>query len=99
MASLADGVAQLDISAPDDLTVSGPDYSSISSSTALVSPTGEEFELISTRLQDLMEEGRGETIFDLGMCSLTHFYRFMYYTNKPSPSLYRCASGRQLRRV
>lgn len=56
----------MDISAPEDLTASGPDYSSIASASALVSPSEQQFELISSRLEDLMEEGRGETIVDLG---------------------------------
>jgi len=43
------------------------DYSSINSSMALVAPTEEEYELILTRIKNLMEEGRGETIFEVGV--------------------------------
>jgi len=42
------------------------DYSSINRATALVSPTEQEYELITSKVKDLMEEGRGETIFELG---------------------------------
>ena len=45
----------------------GPDCSSIALSTALVSPTEKEFELIEERINGLMDEGRGECIFDLGV--------------------------------
>ena len=34
-------------------------------STALVSPTEDEYELILTKIRNLMEEGRGETIFEV----------------------------------
>jgi len=43
------------------------DYSSINSSMALVAPTEEEYELILTRIKNLMEDGRGETIFEVGV--------------------------------
>eukprot|EP00090_Calanus_glacialis_P046457 TRINITY_DN9139_c0_g1_i1.p1 TRINITY_DN9139_c0_g1~~TRINITY_DN9139_c0_g1_i1.p1 ORF type:complete len:617 (-),score=223.93 TRINITY_DN9139_c0_g1_i1:54-1904(-) len=42
------------------------DYSSINRATALVSPTEQEYELITSKVRDLMEEGRGETIMELG---------------------------------
>merc|ERR1712142_479509 len=42
------------------------DYSSINRATALVSPTEHEYELITSKVRDLLEEGRGETIFELG---------------------------------
>lgn len=45
----------------------GPDYSSISASKALISPNEAQFELILQRVRDLMEEGRGETIYDVGV--------------------------------
>ena len=38
---------------------SSVDYSSISGLNALISPGEKEFELITQRLRDLMEEGRG----------------------------------------
>ena len=34
-------------------------------STALVSPSEDEYELILTKIRNLMEEGRGETIFEV----------------------------------
>ncbi|XP_023327469.1 GTP-binding protein 1 [Eurytemora carolleeae] len=43
------------------------DYSTINRSTALVSPTEDEYELILTKIRNLMEEGRGETIFEVGV--------------------------------
>ncbi|TRY73243.1 hypothetical protein TCAL_07399 [Tigriopus californicus] len=44
-----------------------PDYSSIAASTSLISPNESQFELILQRVRDLMEEGRGETIYDVGI--------------------------------
>lgn len=43
------------------------DYSSVASAHALVSPSEQEFDLITRRVKDLMEEGRGECIFDVGV--------------------------------
>ena len=36
-------------------------------STPLYSPTSDEFDLITRRLSGLMEEGRGEAIYDVGV--------------------------------
>ena len=55
------------MTAPTDFVPSGPDYSSISSSTALVSPSNEEFDLITSRIRSLIEEGRGEAIYEVGV--------------------------------
>jgi len=52
--------------AMEDSTGDHADYSSINRATALVSPTEHEYELITSKVKDLMEEGRGETIFELG---------------------------------
>ena len=41
------------------------DYSLVSRAAALVSPTEQEFELLVQRVRDLMEEGRGETIYEV----------------------------------
>ncbi|CAG0921887.1 unnamed protein product [Notodromas monacha] len=43
------------------------DFSSVSSRLAWVSPNEEEFDLLTRKLRMLMEEGRGETLFDLGV--------------------------------
>jgi len=43
------------------------DFSMISRANALVSPTEEEFDLILAKVRDLMEDGRGETIFEVGV--------------------------------
>merc|ERR1712241_1095964 len=45
----------------------GDDFHSISHSTALVSPSGAEFDLIVKRIRGLMDEGRGECIYDVGV--------------------------------
>merc|ERR1712226_1581756 len=45
----------------------GDDFLSISHSTALVSPSGAEFDLIVKRIRGLMDEGRGECIYDIGV--------------------------------
>ena len=39
----------------------------IASATALVSPNDHEYELLAARIKDLMEEGRGECIYDVGV--------------------------------
>jgi len=43
------------------------DYSAISRATAMVSPDEEEYDLILAKIKDLMEEGRGETILEVGV--------------------------------
>ena len=93
----------VEMTAPPEAVSVGPDYSSISSSMALVreagdgiycsesmmnilnqnlydnckgnksthlprrSPSSDEFDLITQRLSSLMEEGRGEAIYDVGV--------------------------------
>jgi len=52
--------------AMEDSSGDQTDYSSINRATALVSPTEQEYELITSKVRDLMEEGRGETIVELG---------------------------------
>ncbi len=49
-------------SCPDDL-----DLSSISRATSLVSPGEREYDLLTSRLRGLIEAGRGECIFDVGV--------------------------------
>jgi len=53
--------------AMDTLNGDHADYSSINRATALVSPSSSEYELITSKVRDLMEDGRGETIFELGV--------------------------------
>lgn len=43
------------------------DYTSIRSKTVLISPTEEQFELLKKRLQDRIDDSRGETIYDVGI--------------------------------
>ncbi|KAG4078840.1 hypothetical protein HA402_007390 [Bradysia odoriphaga] len=43
------------------------DYTSIRSKTVLISPTEEQFELLKKRLQDRINDSRGETIYDVGI--------------------------------
>jgi len=42
------------------------DYTCINRATALVSPDEKEYELILAKIKDMMDDGRGETIFELG---------------------------------
>lgn len=44
-----------------------PDYSSIRGKAVLVSPTEKQFELLRRRLQERIDDSRGETIFDIGI--------------------------------
>jgi len=43
------------------------DYSSVRMKTALVSPNEKQFDLLQRRLKERLEDGRGETIFDVGV--------------------------------
>lgn len=43
------------------------DYTSIRSKTVLISPTEEQYELLKKRLQDRINDSRGETIYDVGI--------------------------------
>ncbi|PNF25911.1 GTP-binding protein 1 [Cryptotermes secundus] len=55
-------------SAPQDLSVPpAVDYSSVRMKTALVSPNEKQFVLLQKRLKERLEDGRGETIFDVGV--------------------------------
>jgi GTPase len=45
----------------------GDDFLSISHSTALISPSEGEFDLIVKRIRGLIDEGRGECIYDIGV--------------------------------
>lgn len=43
------------------------DYSSISGKAVLVSPSEKQFELLRKRLQERIDDSRGETIYDIGI--------------------------------
>lgn len=43
------------------------DYSSIRGKAVLVSPTEKQYELLRKRLQERIDDSRGETIFDIGI--------------------------------
>merc|ERR1719323_2762558 len=45
----------------------GDDFLPISHATALVSPSGSEFDLVVKRIRSLIDEGRGECIYDVGV--------------------------------
>lgn len=47
--------------------VAALDYSSIRGKAVLVSPTEKQFELLRRRLQERIDDSRGETIFDIGI--------------------------------
>ncbi len=44
-----------------------PDFSGIASSTAMVSPSAAEFDLLLLRLRRAVDAGRGEAIVDVGV--------------------------------
>jgi GTPase len=54
------GVSNLDF-------CTGDDFLSVSHSTAMVSPSGAEFDLIVKRIRGLIDECRGECIYDIGV--------------------------------
>lgn len=64
---------KLDLGSPKFLSPDGspvntcPDYSSIRCKTVLISPSEEQYDLIQQRLQERIADGRGETIFDIGV--------------------------------
>uniref|UniRef100_A0A1B6G1C6 GTP-binding protein 1 n=2 Tax=Proconiini TaxID=565685 RepID=A0A1B6G1C6_9HEMI len=43
------------------------DYSSIREKTSLVSPNEEQYDLLQKKIKERIEDGRGETIFDIGV--------------------------------
>lgn len=49
-----------------DAEEANADYTCINRATALVSPDEKEYELILAKIKDMMDDGRGETIFELG---------------------------------
>ena len=49
-----------------DATVSSAEFAAVTRAAALVSPSEGEYEYIMGRVRKLMEEGRGETIMELG---------------------------------
>eukprot|EP00095_Tigriopus_kingsejongensis_P005109 snap_masked-scaffold161_size295871-processed-gene-1.3 protein:Tk05109 transcript:snap_masked-scaffold161_size295871-processed-gene-1.3-mRNA-1 annotation:"gtp-binding protein 1" len=70
MASLLESVGAMGVSVPEEVLhaqETRPDYTLIAAHTALISPNEAQFDLIIQRIKDLMEEGRGETIYDVGV--------------------------------
>ena len=61
------GAVNLFAAAAASFGSNGEDYSSINRANVLVSPTEQEFELLMSKIRDLMESGRGETIYELGV--------------------------------
>lgn len=53
------------------------DYTSIRSKTVLISPTEEQFELLKKRLQDRIDDSRGETIYDVGIGEGNVFFNYL----------------------
>lgn len=53
---------------------SANDYTSIRGKTILISPTEEQFELLKKRLQERIDDNRGETIYDIGIGEGSTFY-------------------------
>ncbi|XP_046981192.1 GTP-binding protein 1 [Schistocerca americana] len=52
----------------NDMPMSEPhDYASIRAKTALISPTEEQYELLLQKLKERIGNGRGETIFEVGI--------------------------------
>ncbi|RZF34361.1 hypothetical protein LSTR_LSTR008900 [Laodelphax striatellus] len=49
-----------------DTPASTEDYSSIRGKNCLVSPSEEQYDLLQRRMKQRLEDGRGETIFDVG---------------------------------
>ena len=43
------------------------EFAAVTRAAALVSPSEQEYEYIQNKVRDLMEEGRGETIMELGV--------------------------------
>ena len=41
-------------------------FSAVTRASALVSPSEQEYEVIQNKVKELMDEGRGETIMELG---------------------------------
>lgn len=44
-----------------------PDFSSIRTKTVLISPTEEQYDLLLKKLQSLIDDSRGETIYEIGI--------------------------------
>ncbi|KAG8229346.1 hypothetical protein J437_LFUL007154 [Ladona fulva] len=51
----------------DPVATNEVDYSSIRGKNALVSPTEEQFDLLMRSIKERLDDGRGETIFDIGV--------------------------------
>lgn len=51
----------------DTASLPATDYTTIRGKTVLVSPTEEQYELLKKRLQERIDDSRGETIFEIGI--------------------------------
>lgn len=69
-------MSQTAAESPPDVVLNGndlssvspvPDFSSIRSKTVLISPTEEQYDLLLKKLQSLIDDSRGETIYEIGM--------------------------------
>ena len=70
MASLADFAESQESQEKSEVMMDfleGDDFTSIASPSSLVSPDASQFELFVKRIRMLMEEGRGECIYDVGV--------------------------------
>ncbi len=63
----ASNVRTTQLTAPDLASSGEVDLSMISGSDALVSPGEREFDLLTGRLRSMVEDGRGECIYDVGV--------------------------------
>lgn len=52
---------------PEVAVVQSRDYSSIRHKDVLVSPTSEQYDLLTHRIRELLGDGRGETIIEIGI--------------------------------
>ncbi|XP_067011159.1 GTP-binding protein 1 [Anabrus simplex] len=65
--TVAEVTSNLSMAAQESAVPLAVDYSSIRSKTALVSPTEEQYDLLQRKLKERLEDGRGETIFEIGI--------------------------------
>jgi len=61
------GAVNLFAAAAASFGSNGQDYSSLNRANILVSPNEQEYELLISRIRELVELGRGETIYELGV--------------------------------
>lgn len=54
------------------------DYSTIRGKTVLVSPTAEQFDLLKKRLEERIQDSRGETIYEIGIGEGNNNFCFLF---------------------